>query len=240
MFNKAIIAFSITVLFSSSVMAADAIAYNEPNPPEVVNPFSWTGGYIGFNLGYSWDRVKSDLVAIHPCTCDEYGFKSYLGGVSGGVQLGYNWQIDKALLGIESDIQAASLKKSFSTETPHINIDTKISWFGTTRIRAGYLPSERLLAYVTGGVAYGGVKATTSEYSFQGSPETSSTTKTGYAIGAGLEYAFTDNWSAKAEYLYADLGKISQRLFTYTDRVHHDITHKFQVNTVRVGVNYKF
>lgn len=229
-------------LITTPVLAADAIVYNEP-APVAVDTFSWTGGYIGVNAGYAWGKLPTNIDVYTPnnqiFSSTEY--KQSHGGFIGGVQAGYNWQFDKAVFGLETDIQGTTLKEtSILLDNNNASLETKINWLGTTRVRLGYLPTERLLAYVTGGVAYGGVEASLSDY--KGQNTSSSKTKAGYAVGAGLEYAFANNWTAKVEYLHVDLGKISHEIYRAnpTDVIHDDATHKFRTDTLRIGVNYKF
>lgn len=245
---KLIAAAAAILLTSASANAADAIVYPEPAPVEVVNAFSWTGGYVGLNAGYAWGKSATNIDWYASDEFyDSFHYKPKLSGFIGGVQAGYNWQFDSAVFGIETDIQGTSLKKSTSDVivdplnapgvVANVNLETKINWLGTTRVRLGYLPSERLLAYVTGGLAYGGVKASFTDY--YGFDTSTSKTKAGYAVGAGLEYALADNWTVKTEYLFADLGNIKQTIFDDGD--YRDVVkHKFQMHTVRVGLNYKF
>ena len=109
---------------------------------------------------------------------------------------------------------------------------TKQDWFGTVRGRVGYA-WDRTLIYATGGFAYGNVEdryfdpvvGTTS----------SSSTRTGWTVGGGAEYAFTDNWTVKGEYLYVDLD--DQRI---SAPVVDDVTFEHKFNVVRLGLNYKF
>lgn len=142
------------------------------------------------------------------------------------------------MIGIETDIQGTSMKKSSWLVDHDANLETKINWLGTTRLRLGYVPTERMLLSVTGGVAYGGVKASLTDY--YGFDTSTSKTKAGYAVGAGLEYALADNWTVKAEYLYANLGKIEHEVYNDGSDEVDIATHKFRMKTVQIGVNYKF
>lgn len=163
-------------------------------------------------------------------------------GFIGGIQAGYNWQFDRTVIGIETDIQASNLKGEISGSIDDVfgfEAGSKINWLGTTRVRVGYLPTERFMLYATGGVAYGQVKT---YGSISGGGETvgfsNSKTRVGYTVGAGAEYAFTDHWTLKSEYLYTDLGKTK---FTLpSDGVDVNVTSKTPFHTIRVGVNYKF
>ena len=166
-------------------------------------------------------------------------------GFLGGIQAGYNWQIDRTVIGIETDIQATGLKGEFSGNLSNgydrigAEVGSKVKWFGTTRVRLGYLPAERFMIYATGGVAYGKVE-TYGALNFDGDVVgfSKSKTRVGYTVGAGAEYAFADNWTVKSEYLYTDLGKMKFSLADEDARM--NVTTKAPFHTVRIGVNYKF
>jgi outer membrane immunogenic protein len=196
------------------------------------------------------------------------GLGSQSAGFIGGGQAGYNWQTGAFVLGVETDFDGTTLSKSFdSTGAPFVGPgavaagllgDTltvhgkaSLSWLGTTRGRVGFVatPDNRLMIYGTGGVAYGGgssnfsvFDATTGSF-FSGSP---SSTRVGWVIGGGVEYAITNNITIKGEYLYADLGSTS---FTSAGNPAAVLAFpgvtvggKFDYNAsiFRAGVNYKF
>lgn len=170
--------------------------------------FSWTGFYIGGNAGYSWGSGQGALSGV-----------SQDGWLAGG-QMGYNFQLqNNVLVGVEADIQGGDMSGSAGPFT-----DSKLDYLGTVRARLGYA-FDRVLPYVTGGVAYG--RNTITDYGFE-----SSKTHVGWTAGAGLEYALTNNWTARAEYLYTDLGSK-----TY-DAIGTEAG--LTSSTARLGVNYKF
>lgn len=208
------------LLSSTSAFAADAIVYNEPAPVAVVDTFSWTGGYVGVNAGYAGGKNKLNVY-------DGISAKDNSNGFLGGIQAGYNWQFDQMIVGLETDIQGAGLKSDVEVSGLG-GAEAKINWFGTTRARLGYTPVDRFMVYATGGVAYGKIKASYGDFS-------QSDTKVGYTVGAGAEYALTNNVTLKSEYLYTDLGKL--KLDTDAGRIGEV---KAPFHTVRVGVNYKF
>lgn len=211
------------LLSSTSAFAADAIVYNEP-APVVADTFSWTGGYIGLNAGYAGGQNKLNVY-------EGLSAKDNSNGFLGGIQAGYNWQFDQTIVGIETDFQGAGLKSkaelSFNNQSEAA--EAKINWFGTTRVRLGYTPVDRFMVYATGGVAYGKIKASYADFS-------QSDTKVGYTVGAGAEYALTNNVTLKTEYLYTDLGKL--KLDDINGERLGEVKAPF--HTVRVGVNYKF
>ncbi|ENT05009.1 hypothetical protein C038_01493 [Brucella sp. 63/311] len=158
------------------------------------------------------------------------------------------------MLGGEADFQGSTVKSKLVDNgdlsdigvagnlngDESFGLETKVQWFGTVRARLGFTPTERLMVYGTGGLAYGKVKTSLSAYddgeSFSAG---NSKTKAGWTLGAGVEYAVTNNWTLKSEYLYTDLGK---RSFNYIDEENVNINMENKVNfhTVRLGLNYKF
>jgi outer membrane immunogenic protein len=108
--------------------------------------------------------------------------------------------------------------------------ETRNPWLATARLRLGY-GFDRWLAYVTGGGAFGKVEATNVGF---GSASKSSL---GWTVGGGLEYAFPAGWSAKAEYLFVDLGKFDCGL---SCSVLTPAEVGFSAGIVRAGLNYKF
>lgn len=246
---KRILLASTLSLAATSAFAADAVVYNEP-VPAVADTFSWTGGYIGLNAGYAGGKFKHHIgtefeesIAARAISGPSGSLDITASGFVGGIQAGYNWQMDQTVIGIETDIQATNLKGELSgtiDELGGLEVGTKIKWFGTTRLRLGYVPTERLMIYATGGVAYGKVETYGSIYDYSGGGVgfSSSKTRAGYTVGAGAEYAINDNWTLKSEYLYTDLGKNKFTLGDEFTRV--NIEAKSAFHTVRVGVNYKF
>ena len=167
---------------------------------------SWQGPYVGGNLGYQWGRVSND--PANP------------GGVAGGVQTGYNVQHSQFVFGGETDLQLTDADATFAP--------WKFSnpWFGSLRARAGFAVSN-VLFYGTVGLAYGALKTQTSF-----GPVSETHISAGWAAGAGAEIAMNQHWSARAEYLYVDLGSSS---FTI-DATNHGI----QSSLLRLGINYRF
>ena len=117
----------------------------------------------------------------------------------------------------------------------------KFPWFGTLRGRVGFLPAERWLVYATGGLAFGQSKYEMT-FAQPGAGRfyslSDKETKVGWTAGAGVETAFWQNWSAKLEYLYVDLGTHSIDTVD-VDGVPFHVENKVRNHIVRVGLNYK-
>jgi outer membrane immunogenic protein len=204
---------------AAAAMATPSIAADlGPRPvykgPAFVAPvFTWTGFYIGANAGYGWGTSRWDPLVSFDTT----------GWLVGGT-LGYNVQMGSVVFGVEGDIAWSNMKGDFFGV-----LETKVPWFGTARGRIGYA-FDRFLPYITGGLAVGKV-----EMEVAGAGRDSET-RYGWTVGAGVEWAFLANWSAKIEYLYADLGSASCDLAVCGGVVDVD----FKTNIVRGGINYRF
>nr|WP_287335715.1 outer membrane beta-barrel protein [Mesorhizobium sp.] len=201
-FTKVFLGAASATLLTVAAHAADSVASEQPPEAVLVPGFTWTGFYVGANVGYSsgdFDHpIYGDPIFLDPISDV---LESDGDGVTGGVQIGYNWQVNSFVLGVEADIQAASVDGTFRhSDSFFLNqvlfidtaINTKLDWFGTARLRAGYVPTERLMIYGTGGFAFG---ETTSSARFDGEGafggsfsadgESKSTTRTGWAAGRG-------------------------------------------------------
>ena len=156
----------------------------------VIAYYNWTGFYAGINAGYGWGTSNWDIPAVS---------NSPKGFLVGGT-LGYNYQTGSFVWGLEGDIGWADVKGSVDCGLG-LTCETANRWLGTVRGRVGYA-FDRFLPYLTGGGAFGSVRA-----SINPGPVVSATdTRMGWTFGGGLEYAFLGNWTAKIEYLYVDLG----------------------------------
>lgn len=225
--------------------------------------FDWSGVYLGLNAGGAWNdsevrsRVESlelgDIVAgelSERLGADDLAF-------TGGGLIGVNWQYESLVLGLETDFNYLGFSQSKQRDVlvdSGGNLDLPVStglklesnWYGTIRARVGFA-ADNLLFYGTGGVAYGQIKA--SGYidsdgvdgvgSWHGSVDD---INWGWTLGAGMEYAFDDNWLVGAEYLFTDLGSASWRY--NNDSKLPDTNARgdadLQFNVLRMTVKYKF
>lgn len=211
---------------TSAAFAADIILPQEPIP--VVMPiFTWTGVYIGIVGGYNWGSGDWNINDFNVARLNPNG-----GNIGGTV--GYNYQFtNDVVLGIETDLSWSGAKDSVFCFDDDFRCETKSQWFGTIRPRLGYA-FDRFLPYITGGAAYGNVKLTARENFDDQFSFSDSTTRFGWAAGVGLEYAFTDQWLGKLEYLHTDLGSDN---FLIDETI---IRGDWKADGVRVGLNYKF
>lgn len=211
-------------------------------PPPIVALPAWTGFYLGFNLGggFGEDRVGFGFVGAPGLATAKNAFS----GVVGGGQLGYNWQFGSFVAGLETDLQATSMKSTLTTPAlagVGASYSQSVPWFGTVRGRIGYAQDTWML-YVTGGYAYAAVdtRATAT-----GGPAAavfaSDDMKSGWTVGTGIEVGLTRGWSMKGEYLYVDLGS-AQVTWTFPGTGIPAILNDSHVtmNVVRAGLNYRF
>jgi len=218
---------ALTLLATSfSAQAADIPRPIYKGVRSVVAYYNWTGFYAGINGGYGWgtsDWTQGPLgiVATKPS------------GWLAGATVGYNHQIGSFVWGIEGDWDWSNIKGSAACAMGGAaSCESEQTWLATFRGRVGYA-FDRWLPYITGGGAYGHIKATAANPGVVVTKVSSD--QLGWTVGAGLEYAFMSNWSAKIEYLYVDLGSFDTTAFSPVAT-----TINFKENIVRAGINYKF
>jgi len=236
---RAILSLSFLALVSAPSFAADIIFDPDPVPPMVAlpeAPFSWSGRYIGIDLGYGKSKVKQEYATTTTAT-DLFNIKQGEGAF-GGVYAGFGRQARNLYFGFEGDVQYASIKGK-STNVAGTTGEFTPTWLGSTRLRAGYAINNflgqdmgHLLPYLTGGLAFGGFKATTKTSA--GAEWSASRPDTGYTMGAGIDYAINNNTIAKLEYQYMDFGKR-----TFSDETDY-VRLRMKAHTIRAGVAYKF
>lgn len=224
--TTAVVAFS-----AVTAQAADLPRRNrapEPYYQQSVPTFTWTGFYIGANAGYGFAKFTG-------------AGATYFGSDSNafiGLTAGYNYQAERIVVGVEADGALTNMKGTGGAKVGTITTASsgKVSSFGTLRGRVGYA-WDRALFYGTLGFAGANVKGNTIAVNSVGSTTyvgSGDHFHVGYAIGVGLEYALTRNISAKAEYLYASMGKSDY--FSAPNVVNSGVS----MNILRAGVNYRF
>lgn len=219
---------------------------------------SWTGLYLGVNLGLSIGRSptvrQSQFINDASVLADRVNQSPF--GAVGGAQVGYNGQFaPNWVAGFETDLQGSGeaatdclyqcvLPAAFGFNR-NLTIEQRLDWFGTARARLGWTNGPALI-YATGGLAYGHVTTDVafSDFNF-GTPASGSahidTMKVGWTAGFGGEMQIAGNWTGKLEYLYVDLGnregfvdQIVPGGSTFSENV------SFKTHIVRSGLNYKF
>jgi outer membrane immunogenic protein len=204
---------------------------------------SWTGVYIGGNIGYGWAHVdQSSLSTLIPTG----GARPE--GLVGGGQFGGNVQSGIGLFGFEGDFQATAQENSFVTGGTFLGSpftfsqNARTPWFGTARLRAGIV-ADGVLFYATGGLAFGEVRNDTTVLGSLTGTLHYSSVRMGWAGGGGIEALLSPNWSVKVEYLHYDLGSFSDNMIVTVGGVVFttaNLSTKINNDIVRVGVNYFF
>jgi outer membrane immunogenic protein len=184
--------------------------------------FTWTGFYVGVNAGYGWSTGNNDVFIPGIGTVSS----GDNGGFVGGGQIGYNYQIGSFVVGVETDLQYADIGgRRDDNLALGFNDNGSDNYFGTVRARAG-VAFDRALLYVTGGFAYGDVGGN------------GGGSNGGWTLGGGVEYAFTNNLTAKIEGLYVNIDRSNDRFLVPTTAFLSNRDNEFGV--VRAGLNYKF
>jgi outer membrane immunogenic protein len=253
------------IAMTSSAVAADLPSRRAPTayvPPPAI--LSWTGFYAGLNLGGGWSAGNGNnnvwnLGGANGGVTNNIGGSNGSGGIIGGAQVGYNYQFGGlgngigAVVGAEADFQGTSMGSGNGNYYGYVaNIGSNgtlayvpswvgngvnIPWYGTVRGRLGLTVLPTLLLYGTGGFAYAGINS--NGYNYWGS--TRSATQTGWTAGAGAEWMFMPNWSAKAEYLYTDVSGSNSNEYGWNYGVGiNNVNNHTRWNTIRAGVNYHF
>ena len=204
-------------------LAADLPTRAAPAAPVAAAPaFTWTGFYVGANAGYGWGSVRLT-------DSDGDWISGRLDGAIGGGQIGYNFQTGSVVLGVETDIQATGLSRSFVDDDEAVT--SKIQYFGTVRGRIG-MSFDNIMPYVTAGLAYANNKITAREGNLAIS---SSKTHFGWTVGAGVEADLGNGWSVKGEYLYVDMPNK-----TYLPNLDGGVRVRSDFHVARIGLNYRF
>ena len=207
----------------AAAQAADMpYPYQAPIHSDVVY-YNWTGFYVGINGGYAWGRSNWDSPALS---------LSPRGWLIGGT-IGYNYQLGSVVWGIEGDYDFAGVDQRAAC-LGAFACESRQRWLATVRGRLGYAFGG-LLPYITGGVAFSNIHASTSTLAFPGADDA----RTGWTAGVGAEYALAGNWTTKIEYLHVDLGRSDCSvacgpLVTAANNV------SFKENILRFGLNYRF
>jgi len=238
--------------------AADADVYGPPpvvyGPPVTVVLFTWTGFYFGGHVGGAWgsknetgnpysffNGLLTDTITPSPASVNVSGWL-------GGGQIGANYQIGSLVFGAEADASGANLNGSSACAStsflngalPPANCKVKVEGVGTIAARLG-VAFDRFLVYGKGGAAWASDKYSLTSVTptllptFNGSE-----TRWGWMVGAGLEYAFYDNWSAKIEYNYMGFATSNLQFTDPTGSFFLNTSIQQQLHVVKAGINYRW
>lgn len=236
--KKFALAAAALILGTTGASAADMAARPYTKAPMAVAAvYSWTGFYIGADVGYGWGRSTGTLTNVAGLFPAPYSLDP--SGVLGGGFVGFNYQVSNVVFGVEADWQASDLNQGgnfLDGGVPTYGIRTKVQDYGSVRGRLG-LAFDRWMVFGTAGYAWG---SWDTSYAFIGSAPfvTSSVSSNGgWTAGGGVEYAFADNWLGRVEYRYTDLGRAG---FISAATNSAEAGNRVTINDVRAGIAYKF
>jgi len=244
--------------------AAPVAPPTPPSPPFVMN---WTGFYVGAQIGYGYgDNDGSITYATPGGLAGRSNLNGDAIGVIGGAHLGYSWQFDKWVLGLEGSVDPTLMSRRPVISVPNVAADptgalgigvsaTGAIWStiqGSVRARAGYA-FDRMLFYGTGGVAVGefgsnfqlyGVDLNQAAIPPVGPPfyaaDQRFAVRAGWTLGGGVEYAINSHWAVRGEYRYTDFGHMGDFPAATSTGVVYAADRHLDQNQVQVGVSYKF
>ena len=256
--KRILLASTALAFLAGPALAADLPARTPaPAPQAFAAPpvFTWTGFYAGANIGWTQNEVRASNrgfagtggAGAYP------NFSATSNGFIGGLQAGYNQQFDMFVAGVEADINFLGNRRTTGNAAvaglggvTGVSASSRLDWLGTVRARAG-VAFDRVFFYGTGGLAFGAPdqRLTLSGPTGTTHRGTSSSTRLGWTVGAGAEFAVMDNLTLKAEYLYYDLGRnnvTATRTAGSAAPVGTSNTARFENkgHIGRVGMNYRF
>ena len=224
--------------FAGAASAADLPMRAAPPAPVIAAAplFTWTGFYVGGQVGYGWNANDNDIVLPTGYVVQSGDFGDSGDGFLAGVHAGYNVQLGSFVVGVEGDIEGVFgdddddlviVGPGGGVFTDYGFAGNALDWQGSIRARAGFA-FDRALIYATGGFAFAGIS---DGFGIRGNDDTI----TGWTLGAGVEYAFTNNLTTRLEYRYTNFDG-GDNFFNNVALGSNDI----EFHTVRVGLSYKF
>jgi outer membrane immunogenic protein len=215
-------------------------------------PVSWTGCYLGGNVGDGWDRFDAGEVGFAgvPTPFLPYGSNNGSSVVGGG-QIGCDYQFaPQWVVGIQGQAEFGTINSSNAVAAfPGITAQFNVNNIETLTGRVGYLAAPSVLAYVKGGAAWANASGAAVVPALGGiAGESANFTMTGYTVGGGLEWMFAPGWSVFGEYNYMNFGTKNVNFqstgsvpgFGAAGALADTNAIKLTTQTVIAGVNYKF
>jgi outer membrane immunogenic protein len=258
--KKFAIAAAALVVGTVSASAADLAARYTKAPAPIAAVYNWTGFYIGAHAGWGWnegDTFTNFLPSPAAFGAAPFGVNHRQNGGMAGGQIGFNYQVNNLVWGVEADISWVDWDRAYTVGPLNFfaggapipgsfqSAATDMNWFGTVRGRLGFAVNNWMF-YGTGGLAYADVRHTvTTSFAATGGgvfTGTSDDTRFGWTAGAGFEWGFVPNWSLKAEYLYYDLGDTTVTGLSPVFSPFFTTSTSFENkgHIARVGINYRF
>ena len=232
---------------TAGAMAADLPSRRVAPAPviPVVPAFTWTGFYVGVQAGYVWaeaDRALRDTVLGVAIVG---GGGGDLDGFVGGAHAGFNYQFGSLVVGVEADLEGIGADDDATIVNAlqvgdRLTVSSDVDFQGSLRARFGFA-FDRALIYATGGLAFVNFNADfayTDPFGVVTTGSFGDDTEWGWTLGAGVEYAFTNNFTARVEYRFTQIDSIDGRATIGVLGFTSDVEPEF--HTIRLGVSYKF
>lgn len=237
-------------LTGSSAMAADLAP-----PPPPIPVFTWTGVYFGAQIGLGWGNGGvGTFAAAVPADVFTANFDASAQGVIGGSHVGYNYQINQWVLGLEGSVDGTSLNKTVTgfgsdlfRNTDALSFSTRSGVQGSIRARAGFA-WDRLMIFATAGAAFAGFETGITDVGgvitngLLGATSNFSSTRAGWTAGGGFEFAMSNNWLVRVDYRYSGFGTITNAPFAGLVAPGVTVTSRRQLGESQLqgGLSYKF
>lgn len=242
------------IVFTGSVALAADLSPPQPPPPPLPPPFTWTGIYVGGQVGYAWAADDFNNFGFDPVSrlFVNSTIRNNPNGVIGGAHLGSQVQFNQLVLGIEGSVDGTSLNSTAVGTIPVVFKASQLSASlsddvqGSIRGKIG-IAWDRLLLYGTGGVSFGGfntdfdLTAPNRRPPFFAATNTSST-RVGWTAGGGVQYAAANNWWYFIEYRFTDFGTLHNSLLAneLPPGAFFNGNRRLQENQVQAGFSYRF
>jgi outer membrane immunogenic protein len=240
--RKFLFVMALAPFFLTNAQAADLPARTYAKAPPMAPAFTWTGCYVGVTGGAAeghsqWTSISTAIPRLRGLPVANHKMND----VALGGTVGCNYQMSAVVFGVEGDLSWTNLQSAGRAKPPFGGfVETKQGWFGTLRARLGYSVAERWLVYVTGGLATTSAQLRVFDNATFNVVDSKS--RTGWTLGAGIEVAFDNHWSAKFEYLHMDFG--NAKYFNPDVPIPGGVVvaerNRLTNDIIRVGLNYRF
>ncbi|MFY9657460.1 MAG: outer membrane beta-barrel protein, partial [Methylocystis sp.] len=258
------------LIVKGPALAANDLPKGPGVPPSAGSllPIDWTGFYLGAQIGYGYGLNDGSITYATPggllgqsslgSSAIVFGGGNSVNGdaigVIGGAHVGYNKQIDRWVVGVEGAVDPTLLSRGVSISAP-VPIPGGVAATGSgaiwsplqasLRARAGFT-LDRMLIYTAAGVAFGEFGSnlqlfgTDQTLALFYAADQRTSTRAGWTLGGGVEYAVTPHWSVRGEYRYADFGRLSESPAATSLGAFYAADRHLDQNQVQVGLSYKF
>lgn len=228
----------------SQIASAADLPVKAPVKEAAVVSYNWSGFYVGGHVGYSWNRITTSHALFEGADFGVPNLGFNPNGFGFGATAGYNYVNQNLLVGIEGDftwLNASNINSELANTAFSSTAEARVKWLSTVRGRIGYI-ANRLMIFATGGVAIAEIEGILRDQYDFGIVETkASEVHVGWTVGGGLEFAATDKWTVKVEYLYYDLGTKNVAVYEGPggwNPITYDVDATGQL--VRIGANFHF